>query len=98
MNAPKSVPKEALFLELGILDIESMLKARRVNYIHYLATQKPKDMMYTVFITQWRQPTEGDWNLQARLDLTDLGMEDDLGWIKQKSKQAFTNSVKVKVK
>ena len=54
--------------------------------------------MYTVFITQWRQPTEGDWTLQARLDLADLGMEDDLEWMKQKSKQYFKNLVKVKVK
>ena len=91
-------PKEALFLELYILDIESMLKARRVNYLHYQATQKSEDMLYKVFTNQWRQPTEWDWTLQSRLDLADLGMEEDLEWIKQKSKQSFKNLVKVKVK
>ena len=35
LNAPISVPIEALYLELGLLNIENIIKARRVNYLHY---------------------------------------------------------------
>ena len=40
-NAPISVPIEALYLELGVLNIETIVKARRLNYLHYLIKLNP---------------------------------------------------------
>ena len=36
MDAPCSIAKEAIYLELGILNIGALIKARRLNYLHYL--------------------------------------------------------------
>ena len=55
LNAPFSVPAEALYLELGILNLETIIKARRLNYLHYLATRNINEMKCTV----------GDWCLQG---------------------------------
>ena len=40
LNTKFSVPKESLYLELGCLNIKTILKARRVNYLHYLVSNK----------------------------------------------------------
>ena len=40
-----STPVEALFLELGILSIGTIIKA---NYLHYLATRDESEMIYKV--------------------------------------------------
>ena len=36
LQVPFSTPSEAFFLELGILPIGVIVKARRANYLHYL--------------------------------------------------------------
>ena len=89
LNAPFSVPAEALYLELGILNLETIIKARRLNYLHYLATRNINEMLYKFFATQWRHSTVGDWCLQARLDLSDFNLPEDLDWIKSKLKYSF---------
>ena len=98
LNAPISVPAEAIYLELGILDIESIIKARRANYLHYLATRDKNEMLYKFFITQWQHSTVGDWTIQARLDLADFGITDDLSWIRKQSKHTFKKLVKARSK
>ena len=57
-NAKCTVPTEALYLELGCLDISTLLKARRINYLHYLITRKENSMLYNFFLAQWNHPTK----------------------------------------
>jgi hypothetical protein len=45
LNAPISVPIEALYLELGLLNIEAIVKSRRMNYLHYLVTRDQNEML-----------------------------------------------------
>ena len=97
-NAPFSVPAEALYLELGIFNLETIIKARRLNYLHYLATRNTDEMLYKFFVTQWRHSTVGDWCIQTRLDLADFKIQEDLDWLKSKSKYAFKKLVKTKAK
>ena len=72
LGTPGSTPSEALFLELGILPISVILKARRVNYLHSILSRDEKGMLYSLFITQWYNPTKGDWTEQVKSDLSDL--------------------------
>ena len=44
MKTPVSTPSESLYLELGIVDIETTIKARRINYLHYLCTRKDTEI------------------------------------------------------
>ena len=52
LNVTISVPAEALYLKLGILNLEAILKARRINHLHYSANQNPESMLFKCFISQ----------------------------------------------
>ena len=95
-NTQISVPTESLFLELGCLDIKTILKARRINHLHYLVTRKSKEMLAKFFITQWKYPSPGDWTEQVKEDLKDFGMLADFDFMRSKSKDSFKNLVKKK--
>ena len=46
LQVPESTPGEAYFLELGILPIEVIIKARRINYLYYLLTDDINLLLY----------------------------------------------------
>ena len=68
-NAPVSVPREALFLELGIMNIGTIIKARRANYLHYLATQNQEDMLYGNTMFKGTGQLRLGWTLQILASL-----------------------------
>ena len=98
LGVPKSTPTEAFYLELGAIPITAIIKGRRVNYLHNILTREPTSMLYTFFITQWLNPTRGDWVLQVREDLKDLEIPCSFDFIRSKTKIAFKRLVKSKVK
>ena len=98
LGVPKTTPSEAYYLELGVQHVSAILKGRRVNYLHSILCREKNSMLYTFFITQWLNPTKGDWVLQVKEDLIDLKIPCSFDFIKSKSKQAFKNLVKSKVK
>jgi hypothetical protein len=95
-NAQMSVPIESLYLELGCLDIHTILKARRIHYLHYLANRKDEEMLNKFFQAQWKYPTTGDWTEHAKQDLQDFNMDCDLEYLRTKSKEAFKSIVRRK--
>ena len=60
LNAQISTPIESLYLELGCTDIETILKGRRLVYLHYLTQRNSETMLKRFFLTQWKYPTCGD--------------------------------------
>ena len=72
LEVPGSTPNEAFFLELGVLPVEAIIKARRINYLHSVLQRDKGSMLYTFFVTQWNNPTRGDWTLAVQEDLTDF--------------------------
>ena len=53
-------------------------------------------MLYTFFVTQWNNPTRGDWTLEVKQDLEDFGIPCSFELIQSKSKLSFKNMVKVR--
>ena len=99
LKTPFSTPSESFYLELGIMDIETTIKSRRIKYLHYLTTRKESEMIYNFFSTQWKYPTnQKDWTEMVKSDLEDFGISNDLDYIKSKSSLTFKNIVKVKAK
>ena len=98
LAVPKSTPHEALYLELGILPINTIIKARRLNYLHDLLKKDKKGMVYSFFITQWYKPCKGDWTEQVKKDLTDFRIPPTLEYVEGKSKYYFKNLVKQRAK
>ena len=94
-NVAGSCPMEALYLELGCVPIRVVIKARRLNYLHHLATRDTTERIFKFFMAQWNYPAgRNEWTEQARLDKEEFGIELSLEEIKVKSKLAFKNFVK----
>ena len=65
LGAPESTCIESLYLELGLIPISIIIKARRVKYLHYLVQLNENEMLSKVFNTQWKFPTKDDWTTQV---------------------------------
>ena len=98
LNTPFSVPSEGVYLELGCLNIGTILKARRINYLHTLLKQDPKSMLYNFFYTQWKYNCKNDWTDQVKKDLADFEMSTDLDVIRTMSTHRFKKIVRIKAK
>ena len=98
LNAQISTPIESLYLELGCTDIETILKGRRLVYLHYLTQRNSETMLKRFFLTQWKYPTCGDWTEQVRLDLDEFGLPNDLEKIEAYSSYSFKNLIKKKTR
>ena len=98
-SVPSSCPIEALYLELGCMPLEFIIKTRRINYLHYLVSRDKNEMLFKFFITQWNYPaSRNEWTEQVRKDLKDFDLIEDLEWIKTKSKLTFKTLVKIKAR
>ena len=76
-----------------------VIKSRRVSYLHHLATCDENEMLLRFFHTQWNYPAKkNDWTKQVRADLAELGLDEELSWLKKKSKQSFKKLVKKQVR
>ena len=98
LQVPKSTPTEAFFLEMGAIPIGVIIQARRINYLHSILRRDQSGMLYSFFLTQWYNPSKGDWTVQVQKDLEMFDIECDFEFIRNKSKEAFKKLVKVKAK
>ena len=96
LKVPISTPKESFYLELGILPIGTVIKARRIVYLHDLANLNENEMLYKFVITQWNNPTRGDWTELVKQDLKDFGLKEDITSLKKTKRNTFKRMVKSK--
>ena len=47
LECPISTPKEMLYLELGVSPIRSILRSRRLNFLHYILNEETDSLIYT---------------------------------------------------
>ena len=89
LNAPVSTPKEAFYLQLGVLSPRAHIKLRRVSYLQYLLL-KPRSERISKFLwVQIRSPVKGDWILTVYSDLKDFGISIELGDLSRISRESF---------
>ena len=98
LNAPLAASVESLYLELGLTPIHIIIKARRIRYLHYLARLEKNEMLYKVFMTQWKFPVKDDWTDMVKQDLKDLKIGLSLEEIRGKTELSFKNLIKIKTK
>ena len=84
-------------LELGILTIGSIVKSRRLNYLHYLLQCEKEGMLYKFFQAKHENPSKDDWSEQVLRDLEDLNIIDKFEDIQSKSQFAMKKMVKIKI-
>ena len=97
LKCPCTTPKEACHLELRILTIGSIVKSRRLNYLHYLLQCEKEGMLYKFFQAMHENPSKDDWSEQVLRDLEDLNIKDKFEDIQSKSQFAMKKMVKIKI-
>ena len=93
-NTPISTPVESLYLELGCMDIETLLKARRIKYLHYILQMKPTSMLQRFFMAQWKYPKKQDWAELVKKDLQDFELSTELQSIKSMTEYTLKGLVR----
>ena len=96
-QCPISTPKEAGHLELGLITIGSLLKYRRLSYLHYILKTEENGMLRKFFNAMYENPSKDDWTVQASRDLKDLNIKEDFEYIKSFSEATFKKIVKKNV-
>ena len=92
-SLPISTCKEALYLESGCLDIDTIVKGRRIKYLHNLVKSEKKGMLYQFFQAQWNFPVRGDWVIQVKEDILDFDLPEKLCSFEGKSKEGIKRMV-----
>ena len=87
LGAPKSVPKEMFYLELGVLPLREMIKQRRLNFLHYILAQESTSIISQVFQTQNENPSKNDWISTVKTDLEELELNVTFENIQKLSKE-----------
>ena len=98
MNAPLAASVESLFLELGLTPIHIIIKSRRIRYLHYLVRLDKDEMLYKVFLAQWKYPVKDDWTDMVKQDLKDLKIGLSFDEMREKTEWSFKNLIKIKTK
>ena len=97
-RVPKSTPIEAFYLETGALPMSIIIKVRRLNYLHSILKRGNSGMLFSFFITQWYNPSRGDWTEQVKADMKEFNIPEDFEHIRSKSKVSFKKIVRAKSK
>ena len=74
LTVPFSTPTAALYLETGTMRIGTLMKARRLNYLHYLISISKEEMLSRFFYCQWYTGKSYDWTTQVKKDIEDFEM------------------------
>ena len=100
LKAPKSTPKEMLYLELGCVPLRELIRKRRISFCQYILKQSPSSMLYRFLESQLKGRKPKDWISQVLVDIQELKLNLDLEEIKlmkkSKLKSILNNAVKVK--
>ena len=94
LNAHSKTPLEALYLELGCLPLRYIIKARRINYLRYLANLKEDELLYEFYKAQVNFPGKGDWITTVLNDIEDIGLNINIENLRGVKKVAFKKRVK----
>ena len=95
---PSSAPIAALHLETGCMRIGTIIKARRINYLHYLIKIPKKEMLSKFFIRQWEDNKGADWCRQVKKDLSDFELPVEIEQIEKKTELSWKTLVKKKAR
>ena len=97
-SAPRSTPKELLYLESGSIPIKFILKSRRLNFLWYMLKEKDDSMLKQFLRAQCENPVKGDWVTTVLDDLQELDIKQNFDEISEIPKVTFKNIVNSKVK
>ena len=97
LKAPKSTPKEMMFLELGVIPLREIIRKRRLGFLYYILGQRNDSMIYKVFESQMKNQTPKDWVTMVLSDFKFLELEINIEDIKKMKKFEYMKLIKRKI-
>ena len=73
------------------------MKARRTNYLHYIARCNEDKMLKKFFKTMKENPSQDDWSVTVSADMKEVKVMEDLEYLKGISEEKFKKMVKLSV-
>ena len=98
LEAPAGTAKEMLYLELGCLPIGSILKSRRLMFLHHILHQEKSSLIYRFLKAQKDNPAKNDWSETVIDDLSTLDLKMSFEDIEKISKNKLKDLVDKSVK
>ena len=86
LKAPKTTPKEILFLEMGCIPFRDLIRKRRILFLHYILHESQDSMLQKFLVSQMKNMKPKDWITQVLKDLKDLKMNLKVEDIKEMKK------------
>ena len=96
LKAPKSTPKEMLFLELGVVPFREMIRRRRLGFLHYILTEDKNSMIFKFFESQRKNRSSKDWVTTVLEDMKKLNLNLSFEEIGSMKKYMFLRIIKRK--
>ena len=90
----RNVPKDLLYLEMGLVPISYIIKERRLLFVHHILQQKEDSLVFRFFMAQMNSPTHRDWVSTVLEDLEELDIQIELGDIMIMKKDKFKSETK----
>ena len=97
LRAPKSTPKEMLFLELGCIPFSELMRQRRLSFLHYILHESPESMIFKFFQTQYKNRTSKDWDKIILKDLEEVKLGVTIDEIHKMKKSKYMRIVKTNI-
>ena len=91
------VPAELLYLELGLWPIRNIVMKRKCLYLHHILQQSEDSLLSRFFLTQMKNPRQGDWVSQVLTDLNRLNIKEELEQIGNMKKETFSSILNDKI-
>ena len=85
-NAPRSTPKEMLYLETGCVPVREIIRKRRILFLHYILNESESSFLKKFLMKQIKTQKSKDWISQVIIDFKLLGLDFTLESIKNMKK------------
>ena len=93
----QNVPKDLLYLELGLTPISYIIKGRKQMFLHHILQQKEISLLYQFFMAQMKTPSHNDWVSSVLEEMIELEIDLEIEDIRYMKKEKFKALVNEKV-
>ena len=98
LECPVSVPREMLYLEMGVTPIRYILMSRRLTFYKYILSQPEDALIRKFYQTQCAKPTKNDWCQTVQSNLETLKLSNSESEVRLMSKYLFKKAVNTAIR
>ena len=99
IGAPKSTPKEMLYLEMGVIQFRDIIREKRLRFLYYILSQNEDSTLFKFLKSQIKNRTKKEWVTSVLGDLEYLDLQNsNIEDIKNLKQASFEGLVKEKIR